>query len=825
MKTILITVNRRLARTFKLTRQERVLSWDDFLLELFELNRANTQSGQWRLTPLQEKMIWAKAMEDFPTLGFAREQTIDSARDAYTLAKAYQLKPTALVGYKEDSDLFAKAYERFESACKDIHAFAASGLIEQLLLNPSIMLPYEHMRFYGFDEWTPAQQSLIAQWEALGVTIERMQQLSKQGKAYKVIAADANDEMYRAALYAKSVHERGETMAIVVPQLQEQWGFVEHQLAEVFNPGFYFPGNADHAIAYNISSGASLDKQPIIYALLETFNTLDKETSIQTWSNLLHSPFLRGGCTEAALRAAFDMKLRDHQLLTLPLETVRAHYAIPPVFATQCEQVNVFRQSLSSRSMREWMIWLKSWMDLWGWSQERTLNSAEYQCVDTLHEVIPALYALDALESSYSLRAFIDALYALLKSTLFQTETQDKPIQVLGLLEAAGLSFDHVWVIGLTADNNPAKAMPHPFIPTQLQVSHDMPHSTPERELRVAKRLLERLITGADHVILSYAAQDEKGEPQLESPLIATFPVEAFTALTPERMPIMIAQAKDLHAYEDWVGLPLIDKHLKGGSAVLRDQAACPHAGYLKHRLLARSPKPPVIGLSLSQQGTVIHRVLERIWQALQSRANLMKLDDESLTNEVTQHIQDVLDEWTPSLSSFNKSIELKRILESVNAWLMFEKLRDDFTVQSLEKKVDITLGELKLTLSMDRVDQVDGNHLYLMDYKTGEASVKDWEPPRMNEPQLPLYAAMMDPPPVGMAFARLKKNSIGLEGVGGDESWDNLLVRCRDDLMMLSNEVLAGYGATTPKYDRQTCKQCELAPGCRFHTGGIYER
>lgn len=816
MKSLLLTVNRRLARTQKTSSTIRTMSWEDFLLELFELNRATTQSFKWRLSPLQEKMLWAKAMEDFPTFGFARQQTIECARDAYALVKAYQLKTAALIGYKEDCDLFAKALERFECLCNELNAFSSSALIEQLLVSSVVTMPYQHLQFYGFDEFTPAQHALITLWEASGVLIEHMPQISRKANTIKVIAQDANDEMRRAALYAKNAHARNETMAIVVPNLQDQWFFVHHQLAEVFNPGYYFPGNDVNNIPYNISSGASLDNQPIIACLLETLKTLDGEVSIETWGNVLHSPFIRGGCSEASQRAAFDMALRDKEALTLSVEVVQAHRLIPTLFSAQCDNIKLIKRTLSKRTMRDWVIWLKSWIDVWGWAQERTLNSAEYQCVDTFNEILPALFTLDALQKSYHVSEFIDALYDVLKSTLFQTETQDKPIQVLGLLEAAGMSFDHVWVVGLTADNNPARAMPHPFIPAQVQVAHDMPHSSPERELRVAKRLLERLVTGAFQAVLSYASHDDKGEPQLESPLIAEYTVQPVCEDTPERMPMIIAQCRDMQAYDDWIGWPLKDRHLKGGSAVLKDQAACPHAGYLKHRLLARSPRPAVLGLSLSQQGTVMHKVLEGIWSTLKSRKALMQLDDERLSDVIEQQISSVLGD--------NLFVESKRINDIVMAWLAYEKTRPDFIVSDVEKKVEITLGELSLTLKMDRIDAVGENQYLLLDYKTGDAHASDWQLPRMNEPQLPLYAAFMDPKPIGMAFALLKKNKIGLEGVIDDAQWDDMLRRFRDDLLMLAEEVQAGYGANEPKYGAQTCSVCELASGCRKYTGGFYE-
>jgi RecB family exonuclease len=169
--------------------------------------------------------------------------------------------------------------------------------------------------------------------------------------------------------------------------------------------------------------------------------------------------------------------------------------------------------------------------------------------------------------------------------------------------------------------------------------------------------------------------------------------------------------------------------------------------------------------------------------------------------------------------------IESKRLQDVLLLWLEYEKSRPDFEIVALEKKMDIKLGELAITLKMDRVDAVGPEQYLIIDYKTGEGQIQAWEPPRMDEPQLPLYAVFMSPAPMGIAFARLKKNKMGLERVGGDAQWQALLQAFREDLYTLSEEVLAGYGATQPKYAHKTCANCDLEPGCRFHTGGVYER
>jgi inactivated superfamily I helicase len=78
----------------------------------------------------------------------------------------------------------------------------------------------------------------------------------------------------------------------------------------------------------------------------------------------------------------------------------------------------------------------------------------------------------------------------------------------MGVLEASGLSFDALWVMGATQEFWPAPARPNPFIPYALQRSHQTPHSTPDRELAVARTLLLGFREGADTVMFSIARHE-----------------------------------------------------------------------------------------------------------------------------------------------------------------------------------------------------------------------------------------------------------------------------------------------------------------------------
>jgi len=99
-------------------------------------------------------------------------------------------------------------------------------------------------------------------------------------------------------------------------------------------------------------------------------------------------------------------------------------------------------------------------------------------------------------------------------------EDEGAPVQVMGMLEAAGLRFDHLWIMGLHDEALPAPANPNPFLPTSLQRQHKLPHSSAERELEFANKLAERLLASAPDVVLSYP--EREGDRTLSpSPLVA----------------------------------------------------------------------------------------------------------------------------------------------------------------------------------------------------------------------------------------------------------------------------------------------------------------
>ncbi len=71
---------------------------------------------------------------------------------------------------------------------------------------------------------------------------------------------------------------------------------------------------------------------------------------------------------------------------------------------------------------------------------------------------------------------------------IFAPESRDAPVQILGPLEAAGLTFDALWFLGADDISWPAAARPHPFLPRSLQRKHRMPHADSAADWELAQQ-------------------------------------------------------------------------------------------------------------------------------------------------------------------------------------------------------------------------------------------------------------------------------------------------------------------------------------------------
>jgi hypothetical protein len=179
---------------------------------------------------------------------------------------------------------------------------------------------------------------------------------------------------------------------------------------------------------------------------------------------------------------------------------------------------------------------------------------------------------------------------------------------------------------------------------------------------------------------------------------------------------------------------------------------------------------------------------------------------------------------------------EKRRLHRRLAEWMAVEAERAPFEVIACEENLhDVDVGGLKLKLRADRIDQVGKSERLLIDYKTGVVSPHDWEGPRPNEPQLPLYAAFGNVEDVrGALFARIRAGETGFTGAVADLHRQLLpdtkassalgkiayTEMMRDGweaaLLALAGDFLRGEATVDPKDGKATCEYCPMPGLCR---------
>ena len=179
-------------------------------------------------------------------------------------------------------------------------------------------------------------------------------------------------------------------------------------------------------------------------------------------------------------------------------------------------------------------------------------------------------------------------------------------------------------------------------------------------------------------------------------------------------------------------------------------------------------------------RGTLLHDVMYRLWTEWQSSSHLHSLLDTeisaSLDNVIDTSLTKMATDHPVLLGQRYRLLEHKRLHKLVGQWIEEEKSRPAFNVLGLEQQASIEFDGLRISLRLDRVDQV-GDQLLIIDYKSGEVTPGHWYSERPKDPQLPLYLLASDPRADGCAFAQIKGGKIKFVGTGSTALFDDLKV------------------------------------------------
>lgn len=829
---------------------------DDWLRDIWQSVLLD-EAPKILLTKSQEIALWIKAIRASHRSDslFNLEATAEVARRAWR--HLCQWQTTCAVIDNLDFKQWLDHYRRF---CTRERLLDPSSLVQRLteaIARGQYALP-RHLILFAFDDINPQLRQLFVAIEARGVRVEPIDIYVNNSLSRRLPVAEGEAEMTLAAHWAAAIIDRQPhaNIGIVIPQLTQQRAEVERIFNRVFHPQYLLPDTPSHTSGFNISVGVPLSSTALVAAALSALELNRHTVTIEQVSQLLISPFI-GIDNELSARAALDVQLRRDYLqlsiddLCRALAELGADGEGRQVVADFYRRLSDFRQfSLSTvtqaatdkRAPSEWAQIFSRQLAILGWPGSRSLDTMEFQQLDRWQQVILQLAGFDAILANVTIVHAMELLQRLALDTQFQPQTDNSPVQLLGLFEAAGLLFDYLWVMQLDSESWPMPIAPNPLLPLRLQQDKQMPMASVQRELTVAKQLTRRLKHSAAEVILSHSTRS--GDTLLyPSPLIESVP-----AINASQLPHyaaanywqVIADTSCLESFIDDRG-PVLDRRtaLRGGVQILKDQAACPFRAFAIHRLRALPIVDAQPGLTAAKRGSLMHMALAIIWRHLQSHAALMQLSDEMLQRLIDDSVSRSfhLTDTAGALGLMLKQLESDRLCRLLTAWMDIEKQRQPFQVKYSEAKASLTLGPLSIHLRCDRIDQLADGRLVVIDYKTAKADIRTWSGPRPDEPQVPLYAIMHPQQLSAVAFGQIHIDQIAFKGVGADDhiipqlstppmlshldfpnTWPQLLDNWRDVLTALAEEFAAGFAAVQPKYQTLSCRYCSLHSLCRVN-------
>ncbi len=871
---IILTVNRRLSLEIRAqyNREQlmqgrqvwesiNAISWSDWMQGLFQDLVDLGLSDLMLLTQHQTNMLWEQIIRhtDKGNLILSPAGSAKIANKAWMLVQLWAIPAEQLsAAATGETERFLSWTDEFRGICqrkKWIDQALVSDLISQSFSESDLKHPAEII-LAGFDEITPQQQRILDLLQDKGCKISHLVSADTSASVRRFQAVDIIQELKTAAGWAiDRLRQNSEArIGIVVPQLDKLRIRVETVFKRCLYPKSILPDIDDVQQAYNISLGMPLNQCPLVVDAFLILHFASGELSCGDLSQLLRSPFIFGSSQERARRARLDAYIRNRigertvSLNTLIRQTGSFNQddnACPVLLISLQNFRRRLDQMPSRQSPQQWTEEFQSLLHAMGWGRHENMNSYEYQQIERFNETMTAFQMLGQVQHTMDLHDAIDRLHSIAQETRFQTQGSAAPIQIVGTLEASGLGFDHLWVVGLSDDCWPPAASPNPLLPIAIQRKLGLPHASPQRELEYASAITQRLLSGAGEVVVSHAETDGVNRLRV-SPLVVHLPLVTSDELD-------IAQVVDisrigfgsteLEKLVDNDAPPLPDgTHLPGGSRLLADQSACPFRAYANHRLGASAIEDPVSGMDARTRGIMTHRVLQGVWQQIGDQERLLTIEHAELRQLVTEVVSQVLsgirsrrpETFAPRFIE----IEQERVTELILEWLQLERQRVPFTVKSMEQRERVSLAGLEMDIVADRIDRLDDGTNLIIDYKTGKnISYAGWFEQRMEEPQLPLYATTNTANISGVFLAGINMANLRFRGVSEQDGvvpgvkgfsktkeavdyagWDGLKAEWKQRLELLAQEVLEGRAKVMPKDIGRDCAYCPLPALCRIH-------
>lgn len=817
-----------------------VLSWTSFISSAWD---QHARDERMLLNPAQEIELWTaiigRERHLVTALDAPRRRMARLAADAHALLCAYAprfLQKSTRSSWDRDPAAFSRWLSAFDDACAG-GAFLSQSRLELELVallqrNSTVRAP---ILLLGFDRLLPIQKAVFDAWGTTRVA----QPGPKAGELHLYEARETDSELNACAAWCvKQLARKADARLLVLSQeISDRRGEIER--------AFLRAATSKTKPLFEFSLGVPLQQIPLVRAAFLLLRWLDGPLTETEVDWLFASSYGIAAPEESAALQAHMRAVRRRNLARpdWTLDALLQSGSLPSAWVARIHHAQRLLSAARSRvrAPLEWAALAPDLLRALGLPSEHSFSSPEFQAWQRWEDALDICASLGFDGRRISWADFLPSLQHILESTLFAPESTDTPIQIAGPGESAGLTADGIWFLGADEDAWPASGSANPLLPLPVQRDFAMPHASPRHDAELAAAITGRIITTAPVVNFSYASLRAEAETR---PSRSVAQIAGSAHPLPADLASAFYSVPQTVTFEDTTRVAFAGDKAPGGSSVLTAQSQCAFKSFAIARLDAKPWEPAEFGLSTSQRGLLLHEVMHAVWggppEGFHSLQDLRACND--LTSFVTAHVERVLetklpDELRDRVPQRYLALEATRLSRLITEWLQYEAARHSFTVLQTEVSCKVSVAGLALDLRMDRTDELRDGSVLVIDYKTGSVNPKNWDLPRPDDVQLPLYAGFACNTQVGgLVFAKLRAGNMEFAGKAIDTSatlvsglsGNNGLIKYpltpekladwSSYIEQLALDFIAGRADLDPRDYPKTCDNCGLHAICRIH-------
>lgn len=667
-----------------------------------------------------------------------------------------------------------------------------------------------------------------------------------------VLAGDEADEAGRIAAWClRRLEGNADARVLVVAATRlEQREALAAQVRAMLAPASKFSGESNDGLVA-VEGGVPLTRQAIVQQSLASLAWLVDGLEFDAFTTWLRSPC---GALSAEAAARLDLWWRRHA----PIEAdARASLALldrasasgVAGAATLAERVRAALTVLAAgaANARGWSErFIGALAALRAAGEPAGLDSAGQQTwlrfvalLDEFGAVATVAGRLDACEA-------LAALRELAARTTYQPATGDALVTIAATHDDPVVHYDGIWVADLTADAWPAPAMTDPFVPLVALREAGVPAASGAGQLAAAQQSLAAWRAATAHLVLS--ATTASGDMHVSpSPLLAAWPGSEAPddrAAHPW-LALRMRRPLTLEVLADGSGTPWpAAQSLPGGTSSLQHQADCPFRAYARQQLGAEPLDQLRLGVEPDERGRWLHAALEVFWREVGDSTQLAALpvaQRRALARRVVDETREPRPLHGGEAVVAAREREARRLAQLIVDFAALEGSRPAFRVGEMEQEKLITVGEARLAVRIDRVDELADGGRAVIDYKSGKAQRFDWYGERPQAVQLLTYLAATGESvhalanahvtPHGMCYVGITAPDVSLPkvpvlqvnpGESDAAAWERQVGAWLGQLRGLAAEFLRAEAAVTPA--KSACRYCHLGPLCRVGERARFE-